>query len=117
MPGRMNYFELGSPDPEATRNFYGPLFDWRFGEPGPQGYGTVDQDAGGLWDTTAIGGGTWAIFYLQVDDVQATVARAVELGATVAMPAVDNGAIVFAHLLDPHGNRIGIWKPNAQPAS
>jgi uncharacterized protein len=113
MPGRINYFELASPDPDATRAFYGPLFDWQFGDSGAQGYASVEQDAGGLWDTKGIGGGTWAIFYVQVDDVQATVDRAVELGATVAMPPVDNGQIEFAHILDPQGNRIGVWKPNA----
>ena len=33
------------------------------------------------------------------------------LGATVAVPLVDNGQIYFAHLLDPLGNRFGIWQP------
>jgi predicted enzyme related to lactoylglutathione lyase len=113
----MNYFELASPDPEATRSFYGPLFDWEMTVPDPQGYGSVQQDAGGLWDTSGMGGGTWAIFYVQVDDVQATLDRAVELGGSVTLPLVDNGQIVFAHLLDPHGNRVGVWKPNAAPAS
>jgi hypothetical protein len=27
------------------------------------------------------------------------------------MPFVDNGAIEFAHLIDPQGNRFGIWRP------
>jgi predicted enzyme related to lactoylglutathione lyase len=38
----------------------------------------------------------------------------VALGATVAIALTDNGAIQFAHLVDPVGNRIGIWRPNAQ---
>jgi predicted enzyme related to lactoylglutathione lyase len=38
----------------------------------------------------------------------------VELGATVAVPLVDNGAIEFAHLVDPQGNRFGVWKPKTQ---
>ena len=72
----------------------------------------IQDDKGGLWDTSAMGGTSWAIFYVQVDDVQAALDRARELGATVAVPLVDNGQIKFAHLLDPHGNRFGIWKPN-----
>jgi predicted enzyme related to lactoylglutathione lyase len=72
----------------------------------------VDEGKGGLWDTSAIGGDTWAVFYVQVDDVRAALDRAVELGASVAMPVIDNGQIQFAHLVDPLGNRFGIWRPN-----
>jgi uncharacterized protein len=39
--------------------------------------------------------------------------RAVGLGASVAVPFVDNGAIEFAHLTDPSGNRFGVWRPKA----
>jgi predicted enzyme related to lactoylglutathione lyase len=46
--------------------------------------------------------------------VQATVTQAERLGATVAVPHTDNGAIEFAHLVDPHGNRFGVWKPKPQ---
>ena len=31
--------------------------------------------------------------------------------AVVAVPLVDNGQIEFAHLLDPLGNRFGVWRP------
>lgn len=111
MAAIMNYFEIGSPDPGAARDFYGTLFDWAFGDPSQQDYQMVNDDQGGLWDTTALGGATWAIFYVQVEDVAATISHAESLGATVAMPLVDGGAIEFAHLLDPHGNRFGVWRP------
>ena len=71
----------------------------------------VNGSAGGLWDTTGVGGGSWAIFYVQVDDVAATITRAQDAGATQLLPAVDTGAIEFAHLADPQGNRFGIWRP------
>ena len=113
MPGDVNYFEIGSPDAPAAQAFYGGLFGWTFGEPSmPARYSMIQDDKGGLWDTSAMGGTSWAIFYVQVDDVQAALDRARELGATVAVPLVDNGQIKFAHLLDPQGNRFGIWKPN-----
>lgn len=108
----VNYFEIGSPDEQAARAFYGGLFGWEFGEPAmPARYSMIGQDKGGLWDTSAMGRANWAIFYVQVDDVQAAIARAQELGATVAVPLVDNGRIEFAHLIDPHGSRFGIWRP------
>ena len=115
MAAVVNYFEIGSPDPGAARSFYGSLFNWAFGEPSPASYRMVNGDKGGLWDTTTLGGDSWAIFYVQVDDVKAAIAQAESLGASVAIPFVDNGAIEFAHLIDPQGNRFGVWRPK-QPA-
>ena len=114
MTGKIDYFEIGSPDPAASRAFYGGLFDWEIDErpQGDQPYLMVDEGNGGLWDTSDMGGAHWAIFYVHVDDVARAVERAVALGATVAVPLVDNGQIQFAHLVDPWGNRFGIWRPN-----
>ena len=108
----VNYFELGSPDPGKSRRFYEGLFDWSFEEPtGPAPYWMVDEARGGLWDTSSADGDSWAIFYVQVGDITHALQQAVKLGATVAVPLTDNGSIEFAHLLDPHGNRLGIWQP------
>ncbi len=112
MTNEVNYFEIGSPDPEASKAFYGRLFGWTVGEPSmPARYSMIDEDRGGLWDTSELGSTSWAIFYVQVDDVAAALQRAEGLGATVTVPLIDNGAIEFAHLTDPLGNRFGIWRP------
>jgi uncharacterized protein len=111
MTGRIDYFEIGTPDPDGARAFYGGLFGWEIEAPSPQGYSMVDEARGGLWDTSAMGGGSWAIFYVHVDDVAGAVTRATALGATVAVPLVDNGTIEFAHLIDPSGSRFAVWKP------
>ena len=60
------------------------------------------------------GCGNWAIFYVQVEDVHAAIDRAQQLGATLVVPLIDNGAIEFAHLADPLGNRFGIWRPKSR---
>jgi len=73
----------------------------------------VDEDRGGMWDTSAIGGANWAIFYVHVEDVSAAIDQAQQLGATVAIPFTDNGRIEFAHIIDPLGNRLGIWRPKS----
>ena len=112
MNNRVDYFEIGSPNPEASKAFYSGMFGWQIGAPSGALYSSVDGDAGGLWDTTALGGASWAIFYVHVDDVTDAIARAEELGATVALPLVDNGTIQFAHLIDPTGNRFAVWRPN-----
>ncbi|PZS12609.1 MAG: bleomycin resistance protein [Pseudonocardiales bacterium] len=112
MTHEVNYFEIGSPEPEAARAFYGALFDWTVEEPSmPARYSMVNGGGGGLWDTSEIGGASYAIFYVLVDDVQGAIDRAQELGATVVVPFVDNGGIEFAHFADPQGNRFGIWRP------
>jgi len=112
MANEVDYFEIGTPNPERSRAFYGGLFGWTFGEPSPQAYSMVNGNAGGLWDTSATGMGSWAVFYVHVDDVPAAIAKAESLGATVAVPLIDNGQITFAHLVDPTGNRFAIWRRN-----
>lgn len=110
MPNQVDYFEIGSADPAASSEFYGGMFDWQFGDVTPAAYQSVNAGAGGLWDTSAMGGGNYAIFYVRVDDVQASLDKAVSLGATVVIPFVDNGMIQFAHLNDPQGNRFAVWR-------
>jgi uncharacterized protein len=108
---QVDYFELGSPDPAATKAFYGGLFGWSVGDVSPARYSMVNDGAGGLWDTSEMGGGSWAMFYVHVADVKDAIENATRLGATVAVPFVDNGQIEFAHLIDPQGNRFGVWRP------
>ncbi|MDQ4490403.1 VOC family protein [Sinomonas sp. ASV486] len=115
MTTQVNYFEIGTQDPEGSKTFYNGLFGWGFGEPSPVGYRMINTDAGGMWDSGAVGGGHWAVFYVQVDDVASSLAEAERLGATVVIPLTNNGAIEFAHLGDPEGNRFGIWRPLGTP--
>jgi predicted enzyme related to lactoylglutathione lyase len=111
---KIDYFEIGSPDPDASKAFYGTLFGWEIEDPtGVAPYRMVDGARGGLWDTSEIGADSWAIFYVRVENVQDALDEALRLGASVAIPFTDNGAIEFAHLLDPLGNRFGIWRPKA----
>jgi uncharacterized protein len=112
MSNVVNYFEIGTPDAGATKAFYGQLFDWKIDDPS-NGYGMVEGDKGGVWDTATMGGASWAIFYVQVDDVKAAIEKAEGLGAKVVVPFTDSGPLEFAHLQDPHGNRFGVWRPKS----
>lgn len=107
---KVNYFELGTPNPEAARAFYGQVFGWEFGPAGPAGYGTINENAGGLWDTSEIGAGAWAIFYVEVADIHVSIDAALAHGSQTVLPLVDNGVILFSHLSDPAGNRFGVWQ-------
>ena len=50
---------------------------------------------------------------MHLEDVAATIAHAEKLGASVAVPFTDNGGIEFARLVDPTGNRFGVWRPKS----
>jgi predicted enzyme related to lactoylglutathione lyase len=129
------HFEIIGRDPTALRRFYGELFDCDLGvgdasspavsDPGRYGFldgaTTVDPDAGAgsAAPNGGIGGGPGftphVVFYVGVDDVPSTLARAVDLGGAVAMaPQVrPDGALVVAHLTDPEGNLVGLAGPPA----
>ena len=54
----------------------------------------------------------YTIFYVQVDDISATLAKAESLGGKTVVPKVDiPGYGSFAWLSDPDENVIGLWKP------
>jgi predicted enzyme related to lactoylglutathione lyase len=110
MTNQVDFFEIGTTDPAGSQAFYGGLFGWEFGDPTPAAYRYVGSGAGGLWDTTAMAGDNYAVFYVHVDDVQASLEKAVSLGAKVVIPFVDNGQIQFAHVTDPQGSRFAMWR-------
>ena len=60
-------------------------------------------------DTHEEGGPTALTFYVQVDDIEASLKRAVELGATVIVPVTTiPKTVTFALFADPQGNCIGM---------
>jgi predicted enzyme related to lactoylglutathione lyase len=111
MGAHVDYFEIGSSDPDRSAAFYGGLFGWSFDAPTSAGYQNVDGGSGGLWNTAQLGSADWAIFYVRVESVTDAIAEAISLGAGVAIPRVENPQIVFAHLIDPLGNRFAVWHP------
>jgi uncharacterized protein len=109
------WFQIGSPDPDAAKQFYGSLFDWTYTD--DSGYQLVTTPGvgagptGGITDTK----GEFpnhAIFMVVVEDVSASCARAEELGGkTLVPPTTTPSGLVFAHLNDPAGNHFGVFTP------
>jgi len=116
----VTWFEVATADPAAATAFYGPLFGWSFSteEAGPDyriiSTGRPDGIQGGLANTKGERP-SYAVFFVQVDDVADTCARAEALGGKVLVPATEapDGDVVFAQLLDTDGNQIGVWRPTA----
>jgi uncharacterized protein len=108
------WFEIGAPDVDAAKAFYGPLFGWSFAPDGPYTLITApgaSGPSGGIFDT---GGNIppYAVFVVQVADVAATAAQAEQLGGkvVVAPNKLDDGMVV-AYLTDPHGSMFALFSP------
>lgn len=123
-PGSAVWFEIGTTDPQATRQFYEAAFGWRFekdesvgskpyfnvftGNPFPSG-GTYDHSSGP-------GGADYVMPSFLVTDVPTTVAEAAAGGAAVEYgPDSNPDGLVFARLKDPNGNRFGLFAMPAAP--
>ncbi|MEU7901037.1 VOC family protein [Nonomuraea sp. NPDC049152] len=64
--------------------------------------------------TGGAGGVDYVMPCFLVTDVPAVTGRAVELGARVELgPDANPGGLVSARLLDPRGNRFGVFSPPA----
>jgi hypothetical protein len=104
--------EIRSEDPDATRRFYADLFGWKVASEGAlPGYTFIDTGAeGGPY--VAIGPRQGAedevLFFVAVDDVAATLARAEELGGTVVQPAQQVPGTSFGVFADAHGHKVGV---------
>jgi predicted enzyme related to lactoylglutathione lyase len=102
------HWEIEAIDPEKQKAFYADLFSWDIGEGPimniPAGFGSPEPGPGGHIRGSSRSGVT---LYVQVRDLGASVARAVELGGTVTLERFDipDGASL-AGITDPEGNPI-----------
>ncbi|MCM1971493.1 VOC family protein [Streptomyces sp. G1] len=122
--GGFAWFEIGTNDPEVTKEFYGRAFGWRFekddsagGKPYFNIFTGNEWPSGGMYDHCGPGGGgDYAMPSFVVTDVPDTVARAAETGATIEHgPDGNPDGLVFARLVDPRGNRFGLFSMPAEP--
>jgi uncharacterized protein len=111
------WFEIGAPDVEAAKTFYGPLFDWSFAPDGAYTLITAPGAAGPSGGIFGTGGSIppYAVFFVRVADVAATAAQAEELGGkiVVAPNKLDDGMVV-AYLTDPNGSLFALFSPKPE---
>lgn len=100
------HWEIRAVDPERLKAFYGQMFNWSIGdgpimqippgvggpEPGPAGHIRASRRAG-------------VTLYVQVRDLDSSLSKAAELGATVVNDRIQvpEGATLAA-IEDPEGN-------------
>lgn len=123
------WYELMTPDPAAVGPFYGAVLGWEIpaeGQSMPNGAeyrGIVRADggfAGGVLTLSEqmLQGGARAgwMTYFHVDDVDAAVAKAQSLGASVHMPPTTmEGVGRMAMLADPRGAPFYVMAPSPPP--
>jgi predicted enzyme related to lactoylglutathione lyase len=109
------HWQILSKNPDATAKFYGKLFGWKVNDANSLGYRIVSTESGrgidgGIWPCPAEGHDLVQLF-VEVDDVDSSVAQAVKLGAQVIVPKsqLPDGD-TLAIVLDPVGQPFGIYR-------
>lgn len=108
-------FEITARDTERATRFYSELFGWT-AQPAGGGYALIDTRSGEAAIPGGIGhpedgGGPRTTIYVRVDDLQACLDKATELGGTALVPPTElpDGFGSFAVFADPEGTPIGLW--------
>ena len=102
------HWEIEARDPERQRAFYAELFSWAVGDGPimdiPAGLGGPEPGPGGHIRQSDRSGVT---LYVQVRDLRASQARAVELGGAATFEPFDvPGGPTIAGITDPEGNPV-----------
>ena len=113
----VGWFEIGTPDVDAAKAFYGQLFGWSFAPDGAYTLVTAPGAAapsGGIFNT---GGNLppYAVFVVQVADVAATASRAGDLGGKVVVAPMDlPDGMAVAYRTGPDGSMFALFSPKPQ---
>jgi uncharacterized protein len=122
---RVVHFEIHAADPERARLFYGHVFDWDPQQWEDQPYWLITTGAEG---TRGIDGAMLPrrgpepersqpvnafVCTIDVEDLDATVERAMDAGGAIAMPRMAvPGVGYLAYLNDTEGNIFGVLQPD-----
>jgi hypothetical protein len=103
--------EIRSADPDATRAFFADLFGWTYSDGAYPGYTFVDTGVEGAIPTaiSPLQGDTDAVlFFIGVQDVEATLTRAEELGGRIVQSAQQVPGVTFGVFADAQGHLVGV---------
>jgi predicted enzyme related to lactoylglutathione lyase len=118
MSNKITWLELASTDVPASAKFYGDLFGWPIikdeqmdytmtgfeGDETGVGFSPVDEAQGVTAGSVLV--------YVDVVDIDATIARAKELGAPIHLDKMQIPTVGWMAIFgDPGGNRIGVMQP------
>jgi uncharacterized protein len=113
------HFEVIGKDGKKLQEYYSDLFGWEIQSDNPLSYGIVSREGNTNADGAGIGGGVGQApdgydghltFYVEVPDVEATLANAESLGGKRIMgpDEVPGMGLVLGHFTDPEGHLVGV---------
>jgi uncharacterized protein len=113
------HFEVIGKDGKKLQDYYSDLFGWEIQSDNPLNYGIVSREGNTNADGAGIGGGVGQApdgydghltFYVEVPDVEATLANAESLGGKRIMgpDEVPGMGLVLGHFTDPEGHLVGV---------
>lgn len=124
---RVIHFEIHATQPQALVEFYTALFGWKISRWGEMEYWVIDT---GPADQPGIHGGLVPrrgpaaaegqpvnsfVCTVSIDDLGATLGKAMELGAAIAVPKMEIPTVGWlAYIKDPDGNILGLMQPTAK---
>lgn len=109
------HWELQTTNPEVARKFYEPLFGWKLEFEKEMNYVMIDtggQPNGGMNLVDKIRPSE-TVLYILVDDIDAKLNKAEQLGGKVVVPKKPIPHIgYFGIFKDPEGNQLGLFAPS-----
>jgi predicted enzyme related to lactoylglutathione lyase len=112
------HFEIIGKDGEKLQSYYSDLFGWQIDADNPMNYGMVAREGNTNPEGVGIGGGIGrgpegyeghVMFYIEVPDVEAALAKAESLGGKRMMgPETLMDQIELGHFTDPEGHLVGV---------
>lgn len=109
------HFEIGCADSAKTQEFYTKLFDWTTQPMGPAAMVATGSDAGIQGHITTLGHEPhhYTIFYVEVEDIVAALAKAEALGGKKIVGPIPIPTGTFAWFSDIDGNTVGLLQPKS----
>jgi uncharacterized protein len=114
------HFEIIGKDGEKLQSYYSELFGWEIDSNNPMKYGIVPREGNVTPEGIGIGGGVatgpdgyegHVTFYIEVPDVEASLAKAESLGGTRVMgPDQVMEGLEVGQFTDPEGHLVGLVK-------
>jgi uncharacterized protein len=122
MPNPFAHVELNTDDVKKAKKFYLSLFAWKLGDlPQMGGYTMIDVSGGtggGMQKKPMAEAPNMWLPYVQVDDVKATMAKAVKAGAKPALDYQEIGDMgAIGIFIDPAGAALGLWETKTPAAA
>lgn len=105
------HVEIPVTDMNRATAFYGSLFGWNIRSfmPEMSVFGAGDQHIGGFMKVESVPQGAFPQLWFRVKDLDAMLAKAAELGATIFAPRSEVPSVGWSGAIeDLDGNRIGL---------